>query len=323
MGPSGICRPLDFAIQTRRAAQAALSALRAVATECLALAAIFGDEHAAEGLAITDKLHALFQRPATASAVSEPAAQTDGLTRSEPAAQTAELLCVVPPELMSIVLSHLGVRALACLAATCHPLWCDTTTPLLEMTTPGLVETELRQRAEARGLHIGSSLPEGALTWVAYLLKCNILDPLRREAPLAVGGIYSSPHSLLVDKEGRLHIACGRDQIKAGGIGKPLLGHDWGPNAGTSESVPPMLVPSMQDTRIVSVATGSDHCLALSAVGEVYSWGEAIHGALGHADVSARAGLTALGHTDGSARAGRAEENRDAGVGREHRGWTY
>jgi len=90
---------------------------------------------------------------------------------------------------------------------------------------------------------------------------------------------------------GRLHLACLREEIKAGGVGEPLLGHDWGSDAGASTvSVPPALVPSMHDTCIVSVASGVRHCLALSAEGEVYSWGNGSDGALGHADGSAMSG---------------------------------
>jgi len=37
----------------------------------------------------------------------------------------------------------------------------------------------------------------------------------------------------------------------------------------------------MHDTRIVSVASGDGHCLALSGVGEVYSWGDGSYDALG------------------------------------------
>jgi len=141
---------------------------------------------------------------------------------------------------------------------------------------PGLVETELRWRAEACGLHIGWSLPEGALSWswVPYLPKRDFYDALRWEALLTVGYEHS--------QEGRLHLACLRDEIKAGGVGEPLLGHDWGSDAGTSTvSVPPTLVPSMHDTRIVSVASRDSHCLALSAEGEVYSWGVGAYGELG------------------------------------------
>jgi len=133
-----------------------------VATECQARAAGFSDEEAAEGLAIAVWLHALFQRPASTSAA------VAGL-----AAQPPELLTVVPPELLSIILSQLDIRALACLAATCRLLWCDGPTPPPALPTPGLVETELRRRAEARGLHVGSSLPEGALSWVPHLLKSD------------------------------------------------------------------------------------------------------------------------------------------------------
>jgi len=46
----------------------------------------------------------------------------------------------------------------------------------------------------------------------------------------------------------------------------------------------------MHDTRIVNVASSDTHCLALSAEGKVYSWGNGSDGALGHADGSARAG---------------------------------
>ena len=232
-----------------------VTALRA-GHECQALAASFTNGQAAEGLAITEELRAVFQRPASTSAAV-----------ARLAAQPPELLTVVPPELLPIILSQLDIRALACLAATCRLLWCDAPSPPPALPTPGLVETELRRRAEARGLHVGSSLPEGTLSRVPYLRKRDFYDALRREAPLAVG-YY---HSLFVGREGRLHLACPRAAIKAGRVGEPLLGHDWGSAAGASTvSVPPTLVPSMQDKRIVSVATGGSHCLALGAVGEVY-----------------------------------------------------
>jgi len=224
---------------------AALAALRAVASECQTLAAGFSDEEATEGLAITVGLRAFFQRSATASSAV-----------AGPAAQLLEFLSVVPTNLLSIILSQLDILALACLAATCRLLWCDAPTPPLALPTPGLVETELRRRAEARGLHVGSSRPEGALSWVPFLRKCDFYDAIRREAPLAVG----RRHSLFVDREGRLHLACPRAAIKAGGVGEPLLGHDWGSDAGASTvSVPPTLVPSMHGTRIVSVASGGGH----------------------------------------------------------------
>jgi len=221
---------------------AALADLRAVATEWQALAAGFSDEEAAEGLPITDELRALFQRPASASSASA----------AEEEAPQPEFLMDVPPELLSIILSQMDIPDLARLAATCRLLWYDAPTPPPALPTPGLVETELRRRAEARGLHIGSSLPQGALSWVAYLLKRDFYDALRRHAPLAV----ASRHSLFVDTESRLHLACPRAAINAGGVGEPLLGHESGSASGNSNvPVPPTLAPSTQDKRIVSVAT--------------------------------------------------------------------
>jgi len=259
--------------------EAALAALRAVATECQELAAGFSDGQAAEGMVITEELRAIFHRPATASSyVAGPAAQLPGL------------LSVVPPELLSIIMSHLDTRALACLAATCGALWCGAPTPHSALP-PGLVETELRRRAEARGLHIDLTLPEGVLSWVPYLLKRDFYGALRREAPLAVGtSPNGSTHGLFVDRDGGLHLACRHTAIKAGDVGEPLLAHEWGSDHGFTVPVPPTLVPSMQGRRIVSVATSDRHCLALNADGKVYSWGADIYGALGHADVSAVVG---------------------------------
>jgi len=229
-------------------------------------------------MTITDELPAIFQRLASAWSVPEPVVPP-------------ELLSDVPPELLSIIMSDLGTLDLGCLAATCRSLLCIGHTPPPPLPTPGLVEAELRRRAEARGLHIAPSLPEWALWWVPYLLKRDFHEALSRQAPLAVGTMDGgSPHSLFVDKEGRLQFACRRDEIKAGEIGESLMGHDWGLAAGNSAFVPPTLVPNLQDKRIVSVATGNHHCLALSAEGEVYSWGYGVCGALGHADRSARAG---------------------------------
>jgi len=143
------------------------------------------------------------------------------------------------------------------------------------------VKAELRRRAEARGLDVGSSLPKGATSWVACLLKRDRRDAQMRESPLAVG----TQHSMFVDKEGRL-LTCGRDMDRL-----PRLGHAVDPAADPNigrEIGPPTLVPSMQNKRIVSVASGLYHSLALSAEGEVYSWGRGLFGALGHGDVAER-----------------------------------
>jgi len=128
----------------------------------------------------------------------------------------------------------------------------------------GPVETELRRRATARGLCIGSFLPQGALLWVPYLLKRVLRDALVQEAPLAVGAGVS----LFVDAEGCLRTCgCNRDAT-------PVLRHAVDSYADTNvlDLCPLTLVASMQDRRIVSVVTSGVHCLALSREGEVYTW---------------------------------------------------
>jgi len=246
-----------------------LRTLRALATEQFS-GTSFSEEQAAEGLAVTDVLRALFlARTASAySAIRRPAQ----LQKAEP----ANLLQLLPHELLAVILSHLDTRALALVAATCQSLWLDAPTPPPPPRAICPVEAELRRRAEARGLHISSSLPEGAPSWVSYLLASNRRDALRREVPLAVGaGIYSC--SMFVDSEGRL-LTCGYDPGN-----NHHLGHAVADRTVPRFNGPPTLVPSVQDRRFVSVATCEyGYCLALSAEGEVYSWGGDI--GLGHGD---------------------------------------
>jgi len=117
---------------------------------------------------------------------------------------------------------------------------------------------------------------------VPYLLRREFYDTLRREAPVTAGGVcdqaaavLNSAHSIFVDREGCLY-TCGHGR---------RLGHDR--DFGCIEQPTP--VPSMLDRRIISVASSGEHCLALSAEGEVYSWGDGQYGSLGHGDVAARA----------------------------------
>jgi len=134
----------------------------------------------------------------------------------------------------------------------------------------GPVEMELRRRAEARGLDVGSSLPDDATSWVAYLLTRDRGNTQMRQAPLTAG----CGHSMFVDTEGRLL----------------LSGHAVDPAAVERREIgAPTPVPSMQNRRIVAVACSDNHSLALSAVGGVYSWGDGRYGELGLGDRVARA----------------------------------
>jgi len=254
--------PIFF--QRNMAGIAALTALRAAARECQLAAPSFSDEQAAQGLAITDELRAHFLPPTSS-------------------AQAASPLLQLPSELLAVILSSLDIHDLARLAATCSSLCRDAPTPPPPPRQIGPVEMELRRRAESRGLLVGSALRKGATSWVACLLKRDRRDAQMRQVPLAVG----HEHSLFVDKGGRL-LTCGSEFGSA-----PLLGHAVDPAAvpyAHREIGPPTPVPSMQDRRIISVASSEKtHCLALGAEGEVYSWGAGAYGALGHGDDDARA----------------------------------
>jgi len=243
------------------AGAAALACLRA-ARECQLAATSFSDDQAAQGLAITAELRAHFLPP-TAST------------------QAASPLLQLPAELLTAILSRLDTRELARLAATCRSLCRDAPTPPPPPRQIGPVEAELRRRFETRDLDVGSSLPEGTTSWVACLLKRDRRDAQMRQAPLAV----EDEHSIFVDKGGRL-LTCGCDYLV------PRLGYAKDPDAdpyALRTIIPPTPVPSMQDRRIVSVATSQNHSLALSADGEVYSWGLGDVGVLGHGDSDNRA----------------------------------
>jgi len=246
-----------------------VAALRAAASACHLAAPSLSDEQVAQCLAITDGLRARFLPPAFS-------AQTASLLLQLPAEQTASLLLQFPADLLSVILSRLNTRDLARLAATCRSLCRDAPPP----RAIGPVEAELRRRAKARGLDVGSFLPEGATSWVACLLKRNRRDAQMRQAPLAVG----PEHSMFVDTRGRL-LTCGRD-----GRARVFLGHflDDPSAICRNQMGPPTPVLSMQGRRIVSVASSDKCCLALSADGEVYSWGDGAFGSLGHGDTGGR-----------------------------------
>ena len=114
---------------------ALLAALTAVANECQAAAQSFSDEHAVHGLAVAEKLRAIF------------------LPRLAPAQPSPAPLAVLPIELVSVILSHLDTPQLSCFAATCRSLWLDAPTsppPPLSPRAIGAAEAELRRRAKRR-----------------------------------------------------------------------------------------------------------------------------------------------------------------------------
>jgi alpha-tubulin suppressor-like RCC1 family protein len=83
-------------------------------------------------------------------------------------------------------------------------------------------------------------------------------------------------HSLALTREGRMYSwGCGYKDSRRGVI-PPVLG------LGHNDSRPsPELISSVESVRIVSIACGWDHCLALDEKGKVLSWGSGQNGKLG------------------------------------------
>lgn len=68
----------------------------------------------------------------------------------------------------------------------------------------------------------------------------------------------------------------GYKDSRRGGI-PPVLG------LGHNDARPvPEKIASLSDHKIVAISSGWDHCLALSDVGKVFSWGSGQNGKLGH-----------------------------------------
>ena len=228
-----------FRRQLKMDPAAALVALRAAARECQLAAPNFSDEQAAQGLAITAELRARFLPP---DASAQAAAQLLQLPASScPSSCPALRLAISPASPQpadNFVVTRLHLRRCA---------------------QSGRWRRSFGGRAAARGLDVGSSLPDWATSWVACLLKHDRRDAQKRQALLAVG----FAESVFVDKAGRL-LVCGDP------IGNPIE--------------PPTPMPSMQDQRMVSVASKGYHFLALGVEGEVYAWGDGEYGSLGHGD---------------------------------------
>ena len=78
-------------------------------------------------------------------------------------------------------------------------------------------------------------------------------------------------HSLVLAADGAVYTFGG------GGLGK--LGH-----GDESPVATPKRIEALRSVRVVAVAAGCHHSVALSASGEVYSWGVGGCGVLGHGD---------------------------------------
>jgi hypothetical protein len=182
----------------------------------------------------------------------------------------ATALLDLPLEMLTVVCQRLDLHDLVRLAETCKSFrHGDGGLETAKLPTKSPVATALRERASLGGERISSTRLSGCSeSWIAYLARC--VRCCREASPFAV----HHRRSLFVDAAGRL-LACGQ--------GLPV-GH------GHAFVIYPDPVPvsAMAGIRMRSVATATEHSLALSWDGRIYSWGGNWCGQLGHGDTLAR-----------------------------------
>ena len=146
-----------------------------------------------------------------------------------------------------------------------------------------LAREGIRLRAQERGYEL-PALPEDESCAVRWLCLSALLRESNPPARAAAGQY----HSVFIDGEGRLS-SCGT----APSYSPMAPSHDHTPYAlgllGHGEGVtrlntPTRLPSTLGAERAVSVSAGDAHSLALTADGNVWSWGRGGWGQLGHAD---------------------------------------
>ena len=183
--------------------------------------------------------------------------------RLAPAATSAPSPDTPPPTRLLDLPTELLVRALS----RCDPADIARVAAVSLLFHASLALEGIRLWAQERGFELPAQ-PEGescAVQWMCFAaLLCESNPPAR-----AAAGEY---HSLFIDGEGQLS-SCGSTPPYLPG----LLGH----GEGVTRLNTPTRLPS--SLRAMSVSAGARHSLALTASGEVWSWGSS-SGRLGHGD---------------------------------------
>jgi len=180
------------------------------------------------------------------------------------AAATAAAHCPLlnlPTDLLVRVLSRCDPVDIARVAAVSH-LFHDS-----------LAKEGIRLWAQERGFELPAQPEcEGcAVRWLCFsALLCEHNPPARAAA--------GEQHSVFIDGEGRLS-SCGSAPLGTTWTG--LLGHGEGV---TRLTTPTRLPSTLGGERAVSLSAGDLHSLALTAGGNVWSWGQVVCGQLGHGD---------------------------------------
>jgi hypothetical protein len=112
-------------------------------------------------------------------------------------------------------------------------------------------------------------------------------DRKPRAAPALISALL--PSAIKADRA-RLSAAAAA-AAAAGGSGAPPAEEETRDAAGVGDDC---ASAAAEDDRVVAIACGAFHCVALTSRGEVYSWGRGADGALGHGDTRDREVATLL-----------------------------
>ena len=171
-----------------------------------------------------------------------------------------------PPTRLIDLPTDLLVRALS----RCDPADIARVAAVSLLFHASLAAEGIRLWAQERGFELPAQ-PEDEGCVVRWLCFAALLC----EASQPAGAAGGERHSVFIDGEGRLS-SCGSAPKHVPG----LLGH----GEGVTQLNTPTRLPSTLSERAVSVSAGSEHSLALTGSGSVWSWGYGAFGKLGHGD---------------------------------------
>jgi len=157
----------------------------------------------------------------------------------------AALLNILPKDIVMAILHRLECRDLGRFAATCRALYRHAPPQQESVVAAVLLERDERGYSVA-----GSS--QGAQGLVPYLLRREWLHVLADQPPVLASTGFGV--SAFIDSAGRL-LTCG-------------------PVGDGTVLASPTIVPRLRDERFRCVASGDNHCVAVSRAGEVYGWGD-------------------------------------------------
>lgn len=99
------------------------------------------------------------------------------------------------------------------------------------------------------------------------------------------------PERAVAVAAGHYHTLCLSESGNVWAWGSDSQGQLGLGSSGPSKATEPRLITSLQNAKIVGLAAGAAHSLAVTASGEVYSWGSGDAGRLGHGGAAVLKGL--------------------------------